>query len=72
MTATVWYAYLYTTVGCPESRDKMKKTIPLGPEPVTERPVFGKIRYMNAAGLKRKFDPDEYVKKVNRIEKGQL
>ncbi|MHC4619749.1 MAG: deoxyribodipyrimidine photo-lyase [Planctomycetota bacterium] len=33
-----------------------------------ERPVFGKIRYMNAAGLKRKFDPDEYVKKVERLE----
>jgi deoxyribodipyrimidine photo-lyase len=33
-----------------------------------ERPVFGKIRYMNAAGLKRKFDPDEYIKKVERLE----
>ena len=33
-----------------------------------ERPVFGKIRYMNAAGLKRKFNPDEYVKKVERIQ----
>ncbi|HUT30802.1 MAG TPA: deoxyribodipyrimidine photo-lyase [Sedimentisphaerales bacterium] len=32
-----------------------------------ERPVFGKIRYMNAAGLKRKFNPDEYVKKVERL-----
>lgn len=27
----------------------------------TERPVYGKIRYMNANGLKRKFDVDEYV-----------
>lgn len=26
-----------------------------------ERPVFGKVRYMNQAGLKRKFDPDAYV-----------
>jgi len=33
-----------------------------------ERPVFGKIRYMNAAGLKRKFDVDAYVKKVQSIE----
>ncbi|MHC4704961.1 MAG: deoxyribodipyrimidine photo-lyase [Planctomycetota bacterium] len=33
-----------------------------------ERPVFGKIRYMNAAGLKRKFNPDEYVEKVERLE----
>jgi deoxyribodipyrimidine photo-lyase len=28
----------------------------------TERPVFGKIRYMNDRGLKRKFDIDAYVK----------
>lgn len=27
----------------------------------TERPVFGKIRYMNDRGLKRKFDIDAYV-----------
>ncbi|MHC4744535.1 MAG: deoxyribodipyrimidine photo-lyase [Planctomycetota bacterium] len=36
-----------------------------------ERPVFGKIRYMNAAGLKRKFDPDEYVKKIERLENAE-
>ncbi len=29
--------------------------------PWTERPVFGKIRYMNAGGLKRKFDVAAYV-----------
>jgi deoxyribodipyrimidine photo-lyase len=34
-----------------------------------ERPVFGKIRYMNAAGLKRKFDADAYVKKIRELEK---
>jgi deoxyribodipyrimidine photo-lyase len=34
-----------------------------------ERPVFGKIRYMNAAGLKRKFDADAYVKKIQDLEK---
>ena len=33
-----------------------------------ERPVFGKIRYMNAAGLKRKFDADAYVKKIEALE----
>ncbi len=33
--------------------------------PWPERPVFGKTRYMNAAGLKRKFDPDEYVRRIN-------
>jgi len=36
-----------------------------------ERPVFGKVRYMNAAGLKRKFDPDAYVCKVERIKSGR-
>jgi deoxyribodipyrimidine photo-lyase len=33
---------------------------PWGPE----RPIFGLVRYMNAAGLERKFDIDAYVKKV--------
>jgi deoxyribodipyrimidine photo-lyase len=33
-----------------------------------ERPVFGKVRYMNAAGLKRKFDIDAYVEKVKNLE----
>ena len=33
--------------------------------PWVERPIFGKIRYMNANGLKRKFDIDLYVKKYN-------
>jgi deoxyribodipyrimidine photo-lyase len=31
-----------------------------------ERPIFGKTRYMNAAGLKRKCDIEGYVEKVNR------
>lgn len=30
--------------------------------PWTERPIFGKIRYMNANGLKRKFDIEAYVR----------
>jgi deoxyribodipyrimidine photo-lyase len=34
-----------------------------------ERPVFGKIRYMNAAGLKRKFDADKYVQMVRSLQK---
>jgi deoxyribodipyrimidine photo-lyase len=33
-----------------------------------ERKVFGKVRYMNAAGLERKFDMGAYVEKVNRLE----
>ncbi len=32
-----------------------------------ERPIFGKLRYMNANGLKRKFDIEEYVKKIERL-----
>lgn len=32
-----------------------------------ERPIFGKVRYMNAAGLKRKCDIQGYVKKVKRL-----
>lgn len=33
--------------------------------PWTERPVFGKIRYMNEAGLRRKFDMNAYIKRVS-------
>lgn len=32
-----------------------------------ERPVFGKLRYMNARGLERKFDMDRYVQDVERL-----
>ncbi len=32
-----------------------------------ERPVFGKVRYMNAAGLRRKFDVEAYVRQVERL-----
>lgn len=33
-----------------------------------ERPIFGKLRYMNAAGLERKFDMDQYVEGINVIK----
>jgi deoxyribodipyrimidine photo-lyase len=33
--------------------------------PWGERPIFGKVRYMNDKGLKRKFDIDGYVKKMD-------
>ena len=33
----------------------------------TERPVFGKIRYMNANGLNRKFDMNAYTEFVDRL-----
>lgn len=32
--------------------------------PWAERPVFGQIRYMNAAGLERKFDMQTYLQRV--------
>jgi len=35
--------------------------------PWFERPIFGKVRYMNAAGLERKCDIHAYVQKVNAL-----
>ena len=37
----------------------------------TERPIFGKLRYMNDNGLKRKFKIEDYVLKMNEIRKGE-
>jgi len=37
----------------------------------SERKVFGNVRYMNAAGLKRKFDIEAYVNKIQSLEKNQ-
>jgi deoxyribodipyrimidine photo-lyase len=37
--------------------------------PWSRRPVFGNVRYMNAAGLKRKFDADAYVRKIDGLER---
>ncbi len=37
--------------------------------PFAERSVFGKIRYMNAAGLKRKFKIDRYVARIQALGK---
>ena len=39
--------------------------------PWGERPIFGNVRYMNDKGLKRKFDADEYVKRMSKIGKNQ-
>ena len=36
--------------------------------PWQERPIFGKIRYMNAAGLMRKYDIEKYVAYVRQLE----
>jgi deoxyribodipyrimidine photo-lyase len=35
----------------------------------TERPVFGKVRFMNYAGCKRKFDVPTYVARMLRLAK---
>jgi deoxyribodipyrimidine photo-lyase len=35
--------------------------------PWKERPIFGKVRYMNENGLCRKFDIDKYVTKINNL-----
>lgn len=35
----------------------------------TERPIFGKLRYMNSNGLKRKFDIEQYVQEMERVGK---
>ena len=40
--------------------------------PWKERPIFGKVRYMNAAGLERKFDMDAYVARVNALVDGTV
>ena len=37
-----------------------------------ERAVFGKIRYMNYAGCKRKFKIAQYVVAVDKMVKGVL
>ena len=37
--------------------------------PFQERPIFGKVRYMNAEGLKRKFDVDAYIQQVAELER---
>jgi len=35
--------------------------------PWQERPIFGKVRYMNAGGLERKFDIEAYVRWVREL-----
>ncbi|MFA7076006.1 MAG: hypothetical protein WC152_04990 [Candidatus Izemoplasmatales bacterium] len=38
----------------------------------TERNVFGKIRYMNANGLERKFNIEDYVKRMDKEESRRI
>ena len=37
--------------------------------PWRQRPIFGTVRYMNAAGLERKFDMPAYVSMVDELDK---
>lgn len=37
--------------------------------PWQERPIFGKLRYMNQAGLNRKFDMNHYINRMNAFTK---
>jgi len=39
--------------------------------PWAERPVFGTVRYMAASGLRRKFDADAYVRRVEALAAGR-
>lgn len=39
--------------------------------PWTGRPVFGTVRYMNANGLKRKFDADAYAASIQALKEQQ-
>jgi deoxyribodipyrimidine photo-lyase len=39
--------------------------------PWRERPVFGKVRYMSAKGLRRKFDADAYVRKAESLSESK-
>jgi deoxyribodipyrimidine photo-lyase len=38
----------------------------------TERPVYGKIRYMNYNGCKRKFDVNNYIEKFGKVDQQNL
>jgi len=40
--------------------------------PWAERPIFGKIRYMNANGLRRKFDAERYVEKIEALNNSRM
>ena len=37
--------------------------------PWTERPVFGKLRYMSFAGMKRKTSVDSYIREMDHLER---
>ena len=52
----------------PNSYSNVAWVFGLHDRPWQERKVFGKVRYMNAAGLERKFDIDKYVRQIQKLE----
>ncbi|MBN1269939.1 MAG: deoxyribodipyrimidine photo-lyase [Kiritimatiellae bacterium] len=40
--------------------------------PWTERPIFGTVRFMNDAGLRRKFDMEKYVRQVEGLSERKI
>jgi deoxyribodipyrimidine photo-lyase len=48
----------------PNSWNNVAWIFGLHDRPWPERPIFGKVRYMNAAGLERKFNIEAYVNSV--------
>ena len=53
----------------PNSYGNVAWVFGLHDRPWTERPVFGKIRYMNQKGLDRKFDMRAYVRQIDRLRR---
>ena len=51
----------------PNSYSNVAWVFGLHDRPWTERPVFGKVRYMNQKGLDRKFDMPRYVAQIDRL-----
>ena len=51
----------------PNSFSNVAWVFGLHDRPWTERPIFGKTRYMNRNGLDRKFDMEAYVKQIDRL-----
>ncbi len=61
----VWNDRFHLDGGDPNSYAGVGWVFGLHDRPWRERPVFGMVRYMNAAGLRRKTDPEAYVRAVD-------
>ncbi len=56
----------------PNSYSNVAWIFGLHDRPWTERSVFGKVRYMNAKGLERKFDMTSYVRQIDKLRNGSV